>query len=90
MRLTLCSVLIVLVSSVRPSFAQTSVPVDRWARQASATFLPVARTVDLSGPRIGFTQLTPKIVDRLKERNIDVGTSISQFGWQFERQFYTR
>jgi hypothetical protein len=30
------------------------------------------------------------VVKKLEDRNIKVGPHISQFGWQFEKQFYTR
>lgn len=50
---------------------------------------PVARTADLSGPRFGLTLLADGVVEKLAERDIAVGPHISQFGWQFERQFYT-
>ena len=46
------------------------------------------RTVDYSGPRFGFTYLPQEIVDSLKGRNIDVGTMISQFGWQLEHEIH--
>ena len=49
---------------------------------------PPTREIDLSGPRIGFTSLSDGIVARLHEREIDVKPLITQFGWQFERQFY--
>jgi len=49
---------------------------------------PVAKTVSLSGPRIGFTSLSTGIVDKLHERSIDVRPAITQFGWQFEKAFY--
>jgi hypothetical protein len=48
------------------------------------------KTVNLSGPRFGLTALSKGVVDELQRRSIDVGPNISQFGWQFERQFYTR
>jgi hypothetical protein len=48
------------------------------------------RTVNLSGPRFGLTALSTGVVDELHKRSIDVDSNISQFGWQFERQFYTR
>jgi hypothetical protein len=51
---------------------------------------PVAKIVDLSGPRFGITALSPGVVDKLHERGIEVGSTISQFGWQFERQFFQR
>lgn len=30
------------------------------------------------------------VVKKLEERSIQVGPNISQFGWQFEKQFYTK
>jgi hypothetical protein len=49
------------------------------------------KTVNLSGPRFGMTALSTGVVEELqKKRGIDVDSNISQFGWQFERQFYTR
>jgi hypothetical protein len=48
------------------------------------------KTVNLSGPRFGMTALSTGVVEELHERSIDVSSNISQFGWQFERQFYTR
>jgi hypothetical protein len=56
------------------------------------SFVPprVTREVDLSGPRFGLTVLSPGNVDQLKEkRNLTVRPLISQFGWQFERRFYS-
>jgi hypothetical protein len=51
---------------------------------------PFAKTVTLSGPRFGFTSLSEGVVEKLRERQIDVGPSITQFGWQFEKQFYNK
>jgi hypothetical protein len=51
---------------------------------------PRLKTVGLSGPRFGITALSDGIVEKLSERSIDVGSSITQFGWQFEKQFYSR
>ena len=51
---------------------------------------PFTKSVNLSGPRFGLTALSTGVVDELARRNIDVGPNISQFGWQFEKQFYTR
>jgi hypothetical protein len=45
---------------------------------------------NLSGPRFGLTLLADGVVKKLDERDIHVGPHISQFGWQFEKQFYTR
>jgi hypothetical protein len=46
------------------------------------------RSVDYSGPRFGFTYLPQAVVDSLKAHNIDVGSTISQFGWQLEREIH--
>ena len=51
---------------------------------------PVAKTVSLAGPRFGFTFLNDSIVAKLKSRDITVKNGISQFGWQFEKQFYSK
>jgi len=51
---------------------------------------PPARTLSLSGPRIGLTVLSEGVRQKLEERNVHVGSNISQFGWQFERQFYSK
>jgi hypothetical protein len=48
------------------------------------------RSVNLSGPRFGFTSLSQGIVDKLAERDIVVRSGITQFGWQFEKQFYSK
>jgi hypothetical protein len=48
----------------------------------------LTRQLSRSGPRVGVTVLSGAIVDRLHDRyDIDVAPVISQFGWQFERQF---
>ncbi len=51
---------------------------------------PYAKTANLSGPRFGLTLLADGVVKKLEEREIHVGPHISQFGWQFEKQFYTK
>jgi hypothetical protein len=51
---------------------------------------PYTKTVNLSGPRFGMTALSPGVVTELQKRSIDVGSNISQFGWQFEKEFYGR
>lgn len=49
---------------------------------------PPTERVKLSGPRFGVTFLGPELVDSLAAHDIDVSPVITQFGWQFERQFY--
>jgi hypothetical protein len=56
----------------------------------SQTLPPVAKTADLSGPRFGLTLLADGVVRELEKREITVSPHISQFGWQFERQFFTK
>lgn len=52
---------------------------------------PPTRTLSLSGPRFGLTFLSDGVITKLKEeRHIDIGSTVSQFGWQFERQFYSK
>ena len=51
---------------------------------------PLAKTVNLSGPRFGMTALGPGVVEALEKRSITVGSNVSQFGWQFEKQFYAK
>lgn len=48
----------------------------------------LVREVNRSGPRFGVTWLSGSIVDTLRSRhNIDVAPVVTQFGWQFERQW---
>lgn len=48
----------------------------------------LTRELNRSGPRFGFTFLGGSNTDSLRiKRNIDVSPVITQFGWQFERQF---
>jgi hypothetical protein len=76
------AVLMVLAAvSASPAFAQESVNIINPP--------PPLRSVNLSGPRFGFTSLSEGVVEKLHERNIDVRSTISQFGWQFEREFYS-
>jgi hypothetical protein len=50
---------------------------------------PRAHSVALDGPRVGVTVLSPGVVDTLRERNIDISPVVTQFGWQFEKQFFS-
>jgi len=77
MRTILCA--LVLLGSAVPVYAQSG-------PQAP----PPVHELSLSGPRFGFTFLSDGIVKKLAEENVAVGSAISQFGWQFERQFYSK
>jgi len=70
-------VALLLVAAAAPAAAQPFTP-------------PPVRVADLSGPRFGLTSLTPGMVDKLAEHDLVVEPLISQFGWQFERQFALR
>ena len=59
------------------------------AAPAAAQVIPqVPRAVSLAGPRVGLTVLSPGVVETLRERNLEVRPILTQFGWQFEKQFY--
>jgi hypothetical protein len=58
--------------------------------QSGTAAPPVAKTLDLAGPRFGLTMLSEGVVQKLAERDLTVGTTISQFGWQLEKQFYSK
>ena len=61
------------------------------ARGQSVIDPPAAnKTVNLSGPRFGMTALGQGVVVELQRRSIAVGPNISQFGWQFEKEFYSK
>jgi len=48
----------------------------------------LVRRVSRSGPRFGVTFLDAQIRDSIKSRyDVEVGPVITQFGWQYERQF---
>ncbi len=58
------------------------------AQNSTDPRVPVrSQTIKLSGPRVGMTFLTEQTRDSLAAHDIDVGSVITQFGWQFERQF---
>ena len=68
-------VLVLVVSA--PALCQPVVP-------------PPAEMVGLSGPRFGGTFLSHGVVTKLKRDNdIDIRPFVTQFGWQFEKQFYS-
>lgn len=46
------------------------------------------RPTSLSGPRFGLTIITGKTAERLKE-DFDAVPILTQFGWQFERNFFS-
>jgi hypothetical protein len=71
-------------------FALTLFAVPSLVAAQPAIPAPAAGTIDLAGPRFGVTMLPDGVIDKLREKDIQVGASISQFGWQFEKQFYSK
>jgi hypothetical protein len=51
---------------------------------------PYAKTISLAGPRFGLTMISDETIAKLRERDIEVRSPISQFGWQFEHEFYSK
>ena len=48
------------------------------------------KEINLSGPRFGLTMLSPGNVEALAEKEIVLQRStVTQFGWQFEKRLYT-
>ena len=72
-------------------FTTVAVPVGAQTTTSDVTIPPPRlKTVSLSGPRFGVTALSDGVVEKLQERSIEVGSSITQFGWQFEKEFYSK
>jgi hypothetical protein len=60
-----------------PALSQTPLP-------------PIDEPISLSGPRFGLTVLSDGVVQKLKvDTDITVAPMVSQFGWQFEKQWAT-
>ena len=67
----------VTLACCTPAFSQTPAP-------------PPAKAASLSGPRMGVTFLSDGIVEKLKnDASINISPMVTQFGWQFEKQFYS-
>ena len=64
--------------------AAIAVPI---AAHAQASPPPRTEQLRLSGPRFGVTYLGGSLVDSLAVEGIDISPVITQFGWQWERQF---
>lgn len=71
------------------ALALVTLPAPLFAQSGALAPKPV-RTLELSGPRVGLTMLSDGVRAALREKDIDVKSTISQFGWQFERQFYSK
>src|SRR3954469_18637107 len=60
----------------------------RASKKGKEEVISMARSIDCSGPRLGVTYLPKAAIDSLKAHNISVSTTITQFGWQFEREIH--
>lgn len=78
MRTATLSLLLLLVLGI-PAAAQTVISPP-----------PRPTVASLAGPRFGVTMLPDGVVSKLRDRFIDVRPAISQFGWQFEKQFFSK
>jgi hypothetical protein len=75
-RSTVCVTLVLIALSASAAAAQM-VP-------------PPTGSVTLSGPRVGLTHLDEGVRAKLLERNLELESTLVQFGWQFEKQFYSK
>jgi hypothetical protein len=72
-----CAATLIALSVCAPAFSQPIAP-------------PPAEMLTLSGPRFGATVLSNGVIDKLRvENGIELRPMITQFGWQFEKQFYS-
>jgi hypothetical protein len=86
MKNILCALFAVAMAGLTtPAFAQSGP-----FAQSGVSAPPPTRELSLSGPRFGMTFLSDGVVQSLAERDLLVAPMISQFGWQFERQFYAK
>ena len=82
MRFAVVALAAVVLASATVVSAQTLTP--------NLTLPPVSpKIVNLSGPRLGITSLSTGVVEKLGEVVDQPPTAISQFGWQFEKAFYS-
>ncbi|MDB5234034.1 MAG: hypothetical protein JWR44_1027 [Hymenobacter sp.] len=44
--------------------------------------------IQLDGPRVGFTILSARVVDKAHENGTDLNPFLTQFGWQFETRLF--
>src|SRR5580765_7016522 len=60
------------------------------APATSQTLPPYAKQASLAGPRFGLTLLSDGVVRKIHDEGVDIGPQMSQFGWQLEKQFFTK
>ena len=82
-----CSSTIALLLTTA-AFAGATPPVLAQQPDVPVHVPPTSTSVGLSGPRFGVTYLSDGIVRYLAENDLEVSGLVTQFGWQFEKQFY--
>ena len=76
MRLSACAAMLLVLVVPSPALSQPVAPTP-------------ANTLTLSGPRFGATVLSNGVIDKVRaEEGVALRPMITQFGWQFEKQFY--
>ena len=81
----------------RPAYAPAATAAT--AQSAGAAGVPIisntdpndavlGETIHLDGPRLGFTVLSARVIEKARENNVSVSPVISQFGWQFETRLF--
>ena len=69
----------------RPADAAGPVPV---VRNDAPTDAILANPIRLDGPRLGFTVLSQRVVDKAREQGVNLNPFLTQFGWQFESRLF--
>lgn len=69
----------------RPAAAAAGIPV---IGNTDPNDAMLGETIRLDGPRLGFTVLSARVIDKARENNVRLGPVISQFGWQFETRLF--
>jgi len=60
------------------------------AQQDSTSYKPSVNEINLAGPRIGVSYLSDRFRHRLEDRySTSLKSVIAQFGWHFERRFFS-
>jgi hypothetical protein len=83
---------VVMVNRILASLIVVLAASSRAAAQAPVPAPKVPETMNLSGPRVGATFLSNGVVNGLRDDargGIEIGSVISQFGWQKEKRFYS-
>lgn len=81
-----------MVNRILASLIVVLVASSQAAAQAPAPALKAPESMNLSGPRFGATFLSKGVVNSLRDDaglDIEIGSVISQFGWQKEKRFYS-